>query len=389
MNVPNNRLTLTQCSLAWEACGLSAATAPQYLDPRTLAARGDTVDFSADLWFTNVIPMRTVFEVSNKKDGTPVIPNTYTETDGVLAFYKSGNYMIKMTNENVYSMTGFGGGYAEVYQEVIVIPSTDANLKSLTVSEGVLTPAFDSLVYNYTVNLPYHIDTIDINATPRDSFATVSGDLGVQQLQVGANSFSVTCTAEDGVTTKIYTVLVNRATPNVDATLASLTVTSEVGEKQLMPIFNSQTLHYTVNVSSTESYVTITAAPSDPKAIVSGDLGLKLLQMGANNFSITVTAEDGVTTKTYTLVINRTDVGIDKLIIDNGQLKIYPNPATGQLRIKNYELREDAEYVIYSVVGQVLLQGQLGQEGQIDVSNLANGMYFLKVGNQVVRFLKD
>ena len=71
-------------------------------------------------------------------------------------------------------------------------------------------------------------------------------------------------------------------------------------------------------------------------------------------------------------------------------LRVYPNPTNRQLIIKNGQLTiENTEYQIFSVVGQVLLQGQLGQEGQIDVSNLANGMYFLKIGNKTVRFLKD
>jgi len=179
----------------------------------------------------------------------------------------------------------------------------------------------------------------------------------------------------------------------VDANLSSLTVTTEVGEKALTPKFDSLTLHYTVNVSLSESYAIIAAIPSNPAASITGDVGMKPLQIGINSFPITVTAGDGVTTKTYTVVVNRTDVGIDKLIIDNGQLKVYPNPTTGQLTISLPNPSEggayDAEYVIFSVVGQVLLQGQLGQEGQIDVSNLANGMYFLRIENKVVRFLKE
>ena len=69
-------------------------------------------------------------------------------------------------------------------------------------------------------------------------------------------------------------------------------------------------------------------------------------------------------------------------------LRVYPNPTGNQLRIKNYELREDAEYVIYSVVGQVVLQGKL-YNNTINVESLASGMYLLKVDGKVVKFVKE
>ena len=70
------------------------------------------------------------------------------------------------------------------------------------------------------------------------------------------------------------------------------------------------------------------------------------------------------------------------------QLRVYPNPTTGQLKITNYELRENTEYVIYSIVGQVVLEGVL-QNNTINVESLASGMYFLKVDGKTVRFVKE
>ena len=56
----------------------------------------------------------------------------------------------------------------------------------------------------------------------------------------------------------------------------------------------------------------------------------------------------------------------------------------GQLIIDNVE--------IYSVVGQKLNNYQLSTVNSqfvIDVSHLANGMYYLRVGNKVVKFVKN
>ena len=91
--------------------------------------------------------------------------------------------------------------------------------------------------------------------------------------------------------------------------------------------------------------------------------------------------------------------------VQGAGFKVYPNPTTNQLKITNYELRENTEYQIYSVVGQVVMEGKaplsppeggklpsFGGAGGgliIDVSHLASGMYFLKVDGKVVRFGKE
>ena len=71
-------------------------------------------------------------------------------------------------------------------------------------------------------------------------------------------------------------------------------------------------------------------------------------------------------------------------------LRVYPNPTKNQLRIMNYELREDAEIGIYDIVGKMVGAYPCGRpEMTIDVSHLANGMYFLKIDNKVVKFVKE
>jgi len=89
--------------------------------------------------------------------------------------------------------------------------SSDATLKSLTVSEETLTPAFDADITEYTVDVTTDISSITINATANYSAATVSGD-GIKSLNVGDNTFNIVVTAEDGTTTNTYTVVVTRAT---------------------------------------------------------------------------------------------------------------------------------------------------------------------------------
>ena len=67
-----------------------------------------------------------------------------------------------------------------------------------------------------------------------------------------------------------------------------------------------------------------------------------------------------------------------------GTVMVYPNPTEGVLVIETHgraSLQGDT-YRISNMMGQVLLQGQIiGETQRIDVTGLAEGMYFVTVGN--------
>jgi hypothetical protein len=72
-------------------------------------------------------------------------------------------------------------------------------------------------------------------------------------------------------------------------------------------------------------------------------------------------------------------------------LQIYPNPTMGELGIRNYELGiKDVE--VFDMMGKSVYKqlstfnSQLST--QINVSHLPAGVYFLRVGEQTVRFIK-
>lgn len=86
--------------------------------------------------------------------------------------------------------------------------SSNANLSSLKVSAGSLSPSFSPSRTSYTVNVGEDVKVCTISATPQDSAATVSVG-GSKNLSVGKNVRTVTVTAENG-TTKTYTITINR-----------------------------------------------------------------------------------------------------------------------------------------------------------------------------------
>jgi LPXTG-motif cell wall-anchored protein len=89
--------------------------------------------------------------------------------------------------------------------------------------------------------------------------------------------------------------------PSTDATLSNLSVSPGT----LSPAFASATTEYNVEVPNAVNSITLTATKADANATVSGDVGAKSLSVGPNTFTITVTAEDGNTEKTYTITVTR------------------------------------------------------------------------------------
>ena len=90
-------------------------------------------------------------------------------------------------------------------------------------------------------------------------------------------------------------------------------------------------------------------------------------------------------------------------IVPNGKLRVYPNPAKNQLTVACRDVINHVSTVeIYDVVGRLytpltpLKGGDFTFEGGrgmseiiIDISHLAKGMYFLKIGNKTARFVKE
>ena len=98
------------------------------------------------------------------------------------------------------------------------------------------------------------------------------------------------------------------------------------------------------------------------------------------------------------LSIDTSSSSINSIKGNNNFVRVYPNPTNGQLTI---ECRDGAcpvsteEYIIYSVMGQVVMRGALPCRdamhcvSTINVESLANGMYYLKIADRVVKFLKE
>lgn len=182
--------------------------------------------------------------------------------------------------------------------KVVRAKSTDATLKSLSVAGQTLEPTFNSNTLNYTVNVANSVTSVTINAEANSDVASVAGT-GVKSVNVGDNSFDIDVTAQDGTTKKTYVVKVVRAKSS-DATLKSLSIEGQTIE----PTFSSEVINYTATVENTVANINILAEANSSVAQVTGT-GNKALTEGSNTCEVVVTAEDGSTTKTYTISVTR------------------------------------------------------------------------------------
>jgi len=96
-----------------------------------------------------------------------------------------------------------------------------------------------------------------------------------------------------------------------------------------------------------------------------------------------------------------TDMGVDELS-ENGELRIYPNPTRGELRIINNEQLIMNNVEIYDIMGRMVFTSPNPSEGgelapspleragvRLNVSHLPTGIYFLRMGNKTVKFVKQ
>ena len=224
--------------------------------------------------------------------------------------------------------------------------SNDATLSALTATSSTSAAGsfaslnigtFASGTTSYTASVENTVTHVKLRPTVNESNATVkvgkgssltavtSGSpSGAIALAVGANALKVEVTAADGTTKKTYTVTVTRAKSN-DATLSALTATgstSATGSFTSLSIgtFASGTTSYAATVESTVTHVKLRPTVNDSNAkvkvgkqgatltaVTSGNASgaIALNSQGSTAITVEVTAEDGVTKKTYTVTMDR------------------------------------------------------------------------------------
>jgi len=181
--------------------------------------------------------------------------------------------------------------YAYIDNYEIYKVDNDASLSNLTTSTGSLSPAFASGTTSYEIIVDPSVTDVTLTATASSSNATVTGD-GVVSAPGTAN---ILVTAESG-NTRTYTVKISSV--STDATLSGITLSAG----SLVPDFDSGTTSYLVDVPNGTSSIDVNATKSNANATIESGTGTVTLTNGIGSTDILVTAEDGTTKITYTIV---------------------------------------------------------------------------------------
>lgn len=161
---------------------------------------------------------------------------------------------------------------------------TGAGTFTVTVTALSLSDANYNLVEGETISRT-------VTVTDKSSSSSSSSSSGSSSSSSSNNSSSSTTT----------TVQEPEVKKSSEKNLSSLSVS----EGTLSPKFSAGTTTYKVDLTNEVKKLTISAKAKDSKASVSGT-GEKELKIGENNFTVTVTAEDG-SKKTYTISVYVTE----------------------------------------------------------------------------------
>jgi len=197
--------------------------------------------------------------------------------------------------------------------------SNNANLTDL----GIRPNDFKGFRYGtlaYNVNVPNDVEQIEVYAKTQDSKAKIVSGTGKQKINVGQNALKVTVQAEDGTTTKTYTINVTREEKKeTNTTQENTTTTQENSEEkstqsdltklqikgyELTPKFSADVYEYKLNVSSdVKDLEVITEGANHNVSIdVAGDKDLK---DGENIITIIVENSETKQTSTYQVIVNK------------------------------------------------------------------------------------
>lgn len=190
--------------------------------------------------------------------------------------------------ENTFTLSVKAGEQSENYTVKVIRAAAELGLSEVKIGDEVLTALSDG-TYKYTV--ANTVTEITLTAVAVNANATVAGAGVKQNLVVGENRFEITVSA--GVENKTYTVIVVREKSSVN-TIAEVKVNGNVvnyddGENAYLVTVNDKNANIVVTLTSEVSSYVIAPATG-------------ALTEGENEFTITVTAENGATAA-YTLII--------------------------------------------------------------------------------------
>lgn len=313
--------------------------------------------------FNKILNVFTV-TVPNNISTVEIIGNVEVPTTSVIGL--GSKNLLTGTNKFKIITTAEDGSSGNYDLTIIREKSTNADLESLSVSEGTLNPVFESGVTTYNTTVNPNIKSMTINAKTVSDKATyvISGN---SNFKAGNNVVKITVTAEAG-NKKEYILNVNRLV-STNNYLSSLNTNAF----DMTSIFNKEVLEYNIDVDNSVSVIDITATKEDPLATVKGT-GKYNLKTGLNTITIDVTSESKEV-RSYVINIRRAyNTNADLKSIANDKGAVFSPSFNGS--ITEYVLNVQNEVTNIKITGTV----------EVSTSIVTgNGTYNLVTGDNIIK----
>lgn len=189
--------------------------------------------------------------------------------------------------------------------------SSNNYLKSLSVENATMEPAFNRQYVDYTVTLQDETTKkINIIAEAEDEKATIEG-AGEVELTDGKNQIMIYVKAENG-NTQVYNLNIELPYKQSDIKLQDLEIygvdikTGKSQKHKLNPNFKNDIYEYSIDVSYNTSYLDIKA--ENPEGTYVSIKGGETLEIGENTITVKVIDnEDETKSTTYIIKANRAE----------------------------------------------------------------------------------
>jgi len=275
----------------------------------------------------------------------------------------------------------------------------NADLASLSLSQGTLTPSFSTSVTSYTVDVAKSLSYISVTPTVFGPGATVTVNgtavvSGTASQEIALNpvstEFTVVVTAEDRHTVKTYNLTVTRSIVSHNADLSGMIIS----DGDFQPAFETGITKYSVTTAVDVASVRITPVTSFNGAtvkvnnvtVLSGTPSqLIALKSGiVVSIPVVVTAEDGTTTKTYTVDVKRLQLELVKSSEINNTLSAEWNSIASSS--DGMKLAAAADWIYTSIDGGATWteRTSAGNKGWMSIASSSDGTKLAAVsGNSI------
>lgn len=220
--------------------------------------------------------------------------------------------------------------------------SNVATLANLGIKGKYDFTGFRAAKTSYSVTVPNEAESVEIYASKGQSGQKITGT-GVKQLKEGTNAINVVVTAEDGTTTKTYTINIERksaeATDNKEENTEEQPEETSTEEEEtfglkdlkidgleLTPEFKTDVYEYSAELKEDKTSLELTTIATEENAEIEVT-GNEDLKDGENIITVIVKEKDTDKTATYQITVNKisneqsiTDTTINKMQLSQNKI---------------------------------------------------------------------